>query len=1027
MNNRLFLAAVALCVATCSNAETIKRLTQPAISPDGSKIAFSWQGDIWVVSRNGGRAERLTIHPANDVSPHWTPDGKRLVFASDRFGGLNVFSMSASGEDLKRLTYDSSNTIPYSVSPDGKYIYGQSGAFTGLRSNIFRIPITGGDLVQLTGHPFEGALYPVVSPDSAKVYYCRGSYGAAGWQKPGVKSSALPNLFESDNAVPFKNQHPIVRSESTQMFPTLSEDGHIFYVSNESGWPNVWRMNADGKGKKQLTNHKDGTIRYASVSKDGEFVSYDFESDLYVLDTKTGESHKLAVEVPDDARINALQELNLTAGVDEFAISPDSKRAVIGIRGDLFLIPEKGGTTRRLTTNPAWDGQPAFLDAKTLLYVASDKGKRTLMTMGLDGKAKPFITDDKDITHPVLSPDGKSVAYLRGGEEVLVIPAAGGTPKSILMGAFHDSITGDVPFSWSPDNKWLVIDKPTSLGSSQVTAAQVGGDKRIIVAKTAHGAGTPRFLPNGKGVYFMASEYNQNPDLFVVDLMPQDLTFTEDDLDKLDDAKPAKTDPSVEIQEAGIDHRMRRLSTTGDIGNAMASPDGKTIYATAGAQLMAFPTGAGAAKPVDGVTAVNGLVAGPGGTKGYYISAGKFMSLPLEKLAPTPIPFTATYSVNVRDEEQALFDEIWWAMDRFYYDDKMHGKDWKAIKAKFAAIVPFTYDRVDFYNLMGEMMEELDSSHLGSTPPPQTPFGTDQTGYLGVSFDPVALDARGTYIVKSVDPGSPADHPSSKLMPGDRIVSIDGLEPSSQAPVASLLNHKASKKVVVKVLRNDAAKEVTIKPASVALQRELGYENWVDWERAETERLSGGQLTYVHVRAMDDASFDRFLREIRTYTVGKKGVLIDVRYNGGGSTSHKLLGVLVKTPWLIRTTRGYDGLKLSENIYRGDSLELPTLLLVNSYSFSNAEIMAEGFRKLKRGSIVGERTPGYVIGTGAVRLWDGGAIRMPEIGSISVDGVDMENNGRRPDFNVWFDPDAWNAGHDLQLEKAVEELLKQIK
>ncbi len=1027
MNKRSIILAAIFCLVNTSQAEIIKRLTQPAISPDGSEIAFSWQGDIWVVGKAGGRAERLTIHPANDVAPHWTPDGKRIVFASDRFGGLNVFSMSAAGEDLKRLTFDSANTTPYSVSPDGKYVYGQSAAFTALRANIFRVPITGGDLVKLTDHPFEGAIYPVSSPDGSKILYCRGSYGAAGWQKPGVRSTALPNLFVADNTVPFKNQHPIGRSESTQMFPTVDKDGDIFYVSNESGWPNISRMHPDGKGKKQLTNHRDGTIRFSSVSQDGRAVAYDFESELYVLDTQSGESRKLSVEVPGDARINPTQELNLATGVDEFAISPDSKRAVIGVRGDLFLLPEKGGTTRRLTTNPAWDGHPAFLDVKTILYVASDRGKRSLMSMGLDGHAKPFVNDDRDVTHPLVSPDGKSVAYLSAGEEILVVPATGGTAKSILRGSFHDSITSDAPYSWSTDNKWLLIDKPTSLGSSQVIAAQVASDKRIIVARTAHGAGTPRFLPSGKGIYFIASEYSQNPDLFVVDLMPQEVTFSEDDLDKLDDAKSAKADPVVEIQEEGIDHRMRRLSTTGDITTAMASPDGKTIYASAGPQLMAYQTGTGPAKPIEGVTGANNLIAGPGGLKGYYVSGGKFFSMAIDKPAPTLIAFNATYSVNVREEEQALFDEIWWAMDRFYYDDKMHGKDWKAIKSKFAAIVPFTYDRVDFYALMGEMMEELDSSHLGSTPPPQTPFGTDQTGYLGISLDPVALDARGTYIVKSIEPGSPADHPISKLQPGDRIVSIDGVEPNAITTLASLLNRKAAKKVVVKVLRNDAPKEITIKPATPALQRELGYENWVTWERAETERLSGGQLSYVHIRAMDDASYEQFLREIRTYAVGKKGLLIDVRYNGGGSTSHKVLGVLVKTPWLIRTTRGYDGLKLSENIYRGDSLELPSALLMNSYSFSNAEIMGEGFRKLKRGPIIGERTPGYVIGTGAVRLWDGGAIRMPEIGSISVDGVDMENNGRRPDVNVWFDPDAWTSGHDLQLEKAVEELLKTIK
>ncbi len=263
-------------------------------------------------------------------------------------------------------------------------------------------------------------------------------------------------------------------------------------------------------------------------------------------------------------------------------------------------------------------------------------------------------------------------------------------------------------------------------------------------------------------------------------------------------------------------------------------------------------------------------------------------------------------------------------------------------------------------------------------------------------------------------------------MVGDRVTMVDGQEPSNANPIATLLNHKAGKRVVLTVERDGKTVTVNIKPSTVAENRELGYQNWVNWEREQTEKISGGKLTYMHIRAMDDASYLQFLREIRSLTPGKKGVIVDVRYNGGGSTSHKVLGILIKTNWLNRSFRGPEGMTLSENIMRGDSLEMPTALMMNSYSFSNAEIMGEGFRQLGRGPIIGERTPGYVIGTGALGLWDGGSIRLPEIGVFAINGDPLENNGRRPDFNVPFDPNAWNAGHDPQLEKAIEELLKRL-
>jgi tricorn protease len=358
----------------------------------------------------------------------------------------------------------------------------------------------------------------------------------------------------------------------------------------------------------------------------------------------------------------------------------------------------------------------------------------------------------------------------------------------------------------------------------------------------------------------------------------------------------------------------------------------------------------------------------------------------------------------------------------------MNGKNWKAIKTKFAALVPFACDRADFYRMMGEMMEELESSHLGATAPPMDypGTGTDSTAFLGIDLDPVSLARDGAAVVGKVIANSPADHPSMMLKVGDKIVEVDG-EKVAGSSFSQLLNKKASRKVTLRVERDGKFENVTIKPSSSALRSALDYDNYVNETRARVEKLSEGKLGYVHIQAMDKPSLDRFLREIRTQGEGRKGLIIDVRFNGGGSTEVDVLNTLIRSPWLIRTTRGEFGLKLSENIYRGDALELPTALMCNTFSFSNAEVITEGFRKLRLGPIIGERTPGYVIGTGAASMWDGGTIRMPVIGAYAVNGENLENGGRRPDHTVWFDPNAWMEGRDLQIERAVVELLKSAK
>jgi tricorn protease len=219
---------------------------------------------------------------------------------------------------------------------------------------------------------------------------------------------------------------------------------------------------------------------------------------------------------------------------------------------------------------------------------------------------------------------------------------------------------------------------------------------------------------------------------------------------------------------------------------------------------------------------------------------------------------------------------------------------------------------------------------------------------------------------------------------------------------------------------------VEILPSTRGGLDNLVYENWVRQNREYVERVSNGKLTYLHIQGMNEPSLQRFLREIRTLTPDREGVIIDVRFNGGGSTAHQILSVLSKEPWLIRTTPGEFGYRVSENIWRGDSLELPTALLINENSFSNAEIFAEGFRRMRLGPIIGEATAGGVIGTSSYQLWDGGSIRMPRIGAYAIDGENLERNGRRPDIRVPFDPNAAARGEDPQLDRAIAEMMKRV-
>lgn len=996
------------------------RATHPSISPDGSQIAFSWQGDIWTSPIEGGGARRLTVHQALDNFPRWTPDGKSIVFTSTRYGSSDIFSITADGGNLKRLTFDGSSESGTMVSNDGKWIYGHTNAWG--RSDIFRVSIDGGDLVRLTGHPMEIEYSPALAADGTTIFYVQG--GSAGnWRNPYMAGSNTGEVMVGKLGTPISSAKKLTNDEFNDFNPMVAANGNVIFISNRSGWPNLWSMRPDGSGLKRLTNHVDGTMRWASINAGGNKVAYEFASQIFTFDVATAKSTLLSVDMPDDRPLNPILKATLTSGVSSASISPDGKKALIGLRGDIYLIPEKGGTTRRVVDSLALDSSPIFVDSQNFAFETMRTGKSEIWTSDLAGKVKPLFADAKDLHSGALSPDGKTWLMMRGDNEVVMAPASGGELKVVSTGPFQDSFQGTSYFAWSPDSKYFVVETPTQR-ASKVEIVEVATGKRILAAVPMRELSTqPQWLPNGKGIFFIGQD-GEDQCLFVVDLVDQDVTFSEDDLDKIDSAaKKPEEGITVKIDTKGLLDRARIIAR--DASGAIAGPDGKTIYANVAGQFSAIPVNGGGINAVAGITGPAGGFLGTN-KKLYLVQGSTFMGWNPAG-PPAPIRFAAEIKVDRQAEEMELFKQMWWALSRMYYNPAMNGKDWDRIKATYSRLVPTTTSRDDFYALMAEMVEELDSSHLGATAPPSVPPGIDSevAGWFGTEWDWNAM-VKGEYVIGKVLDGTPADNSNSALMVGDKIVAINGTKLGGTTAASKLLVDTVGRKCSVELVRGGKTMTVEIKPTTAALRTALYYEDWIRWNRETVEKLSGGRLTYHHVQSMDEPSYQRFLRDIRTLTGDKQGVIFDVRFNGGGSTSHKILGVLSKKTWLYRTVRSAPDMLMSENFFRGDSLEMPSGLLTNQYSFSNAEILSEGFQTLKIGPVFGERTGGGVIGTGAYGLWDGGMIRMPAIGCYTVNMENLERNGRKPNFTVPFDANSWNMGRDPQIEKAVQEMLKRL-
>ena len=345
-----------------------------------------------------------------------------------------------------------------------------------------------------------------------------------------------------------------------------------------------------------------------------------------------------------------------------------------------------------------------------------------------------------------------------------------------------------------------------------------------------------------------------------------------------------------------------------------------------------------------------------------------------------------------------------------------------------------TSTRTDFRNVYNEMLGQLNASHMGLYRVAER--GETQkvtTGLLGIEIEPLANGVKVTKVV----PETPADKSTSKLNVGDVILSVDGYAVNNKVNFFSLFTNKADDKVLLAVKDKDGSeREVAIRPTSDIT--DALYDEWVEERRELTKKYSNGRLGYIHIQGMSIPSFEVFERELTASGLNKEGLVVDVRYNGGGWTTDYLMTVLNYKQHAYTIPRGAaEDLEKEKTKFRdyyptGERLPYaawlkPSIALCNQNSYSNAEIFSHAYKTLGIGKLVGMPTFGAVISTDGQTLIDGSYIRLPLRGwYVKADDQNMDFKAAVPDIIVDNAPDSKANGEDPQLKKAVEELLKEI-
>lgn len=1069
----------------------------PALSPDGRQLCFSYLGDLWVVSSEGGMASRLTVHVAHDAYPRWSPDGNWIAFSSNRDGNYDVFIIPAQGGEARPLTFHSADDIVMDWSPDGSQIlFGASreGQFV----DLYAIALKDGKLRRLTNDR-TSSTYGAFSPGGKQVAYVRGGQS---WWRPKYKGSRNAEIYTLEL---FSGKtRRLTRYEGWDGWPLYASDGRtLYFVTDRDGTSNVWRMSVAGGDPQPITRHQGDAVRFPSIARDGSRIAYEYNAEIWILPLKnaSGQSVRTAANIPraraiplkilapSDQRQNVIQPTLIEAGATSLALSEDGKTFAFTARGEIWTCPVDGGDATRLTETGAAEYQPVWSpDGNRLAYTTDRNGNLDVYLMDVKTKAEqPLATNPADDTRPQFSPDGRFLAYIRtGGSEpgLYVQPLPPGkeapTPEVVRVGPG----TGIGGYAWSPDARWLVYQQRDPTGTTDLWIVPTVGGTPVNITRYPGFNGNPQWSRDGKQIVFTAlrgsTASTRTMGLYRLELMPPP---PRDDDAPVVPALPSpprvpgpaigprgrdNVPPSSDVAEGKPEFQRRRPVPSGSGGPPspppgfpsapvpprathvrinfddihlrarqvtmlrefvsliVLSPDSRTVIfpmtADGQAGWWAVDIQTGNMQRIAGGPTGGSMEFGPDGTKFYFLAEGGLLYEQRRGApAPTRISYRGMMRVDRRAELKEAFNEAWRHLRTQFYDPKMHGVDWSAMRAKYEPLLDEIATKEDFAWLLRAMVGELNASHLGATPP-SDPGPQLETGELGLRFDP-HYAGPGLKVV-DVLPKGPADQPGRHVAVGEYVLAMDGEEVVFSERLYKLLNDKVDRTVELLVgskPTKEGAWTVKLKPISRTAARDLEYERWVASRRRKVAELSSGQLAYIHIRAMNRSSLERFEREIFGDAQSKRGLVLDVRFNNGGRIHDELLGILSRRPHAIEVPRDAEPSPQPFQLWNK-----PTVLLINEYSASDAEIFPNGFRVYGLGKIVGVQTAGGVIGTSNIRLIDGTVFRVPRTGWYTMDGQMLENTGVQPDVTVEHTPEDNAVDNDRQLEAAVRLLLAEI-
>jgi tricorn protease len=1075
---RLILLCLLVLPMIAAAQDEARLLRFPAIN--GDKIIFTYAGDLYTVSRDGGMARKLTNHEGFEMFAKFSPDGKQLAFTAQYDGNTEVYVMPAEGGVPVRLTYTATlgrddisdrmgpNNIVMTWTPDGKNIIYRSRkqSFNDFIGQLYSVPVTGGLSAEL---PLSTGGFCSYSPDGTKLAFNRVMREFRTWKyyKGGMADDI--RIFDFVTGAVTK----ITDNDFQDIFPMWHGD-NIYFLSDRDRTMNLFVYNTGTRQTRKLTNYTDYDVKFPSIGNNA--IIYENGGYLYVFDLVTEKASKVNITIAEDFYGGRNELKDASKSIANADISPDGKRVVFSARGDVFSVPAEEGITRNLTASSGAHDREAVWspDGKYIAYLSDKTGEYEIYIEAQDGSSPAVqLTSNADTYKFTIlwSPDSKKILW---SDKKMRLQYINIDTKEIRL-VDKSKIWEYNQFGWSPDSRYITYRDQLINGFGQIMLFDTQNSRKYKVTDEWYSSSAPTFSTDGKYLLF-ASERDFNPIYSETEWNHayQNMERIYMTILAADTPNPfAPKNDEVEIKKEGQGEKEKGgqgEKEKGGMGEKEKGGPGEVVTKVdtlgLGDRIISLPV-----RPsnyfnineVEGVVYYNEMMSGGDGIsfkmfdlkkkeeselgKGmiYSISyngkkmlvsqEGKFavIDLPSSKINLSKFVDVSGMKVYVNKDEEwkQIYDEAWRQMRDFFYVENMHGVDWPAIKEKYGQMLPYVNNRNDLNYLIGEMIAELSIGHAyvngGDKPAPER----ITTGLLGAK---ISKDASGYFKVDKILKGenwnpslrSPLTEVGVNVKEGDFILAVDGKPTDKMPDIYAALQGKPDKPVELTVNSTASltgSRKVLVTP--IADEASLYYYNWVQHNIDYVNSKTNGQVGYLHIPDMGSEGLNEFVKYFYPQ-LSKKALIIDDRGNGGGNVSPMIIERLRRQITMSNMARNVEIPSHTPH----EMMLGPMVLLINQYSASDGDLFPYAFEKHHLGTVIGVRTWGGVVGIrGSLPFIDGMDLRKPEFASYSSETSDwiIEGHGVDPDIVIDNDPAQEYKGIDAQLDKAIEVISGQLK